>query len=222
MFGHDEYDCYFDGSYSHEMCGVSGCAFCVFYGEGELLYEHVEYLRASSSTSAEKSALYLLLDYIKDNIKIGSTIRVYGDALGPITALLQNRNNADLTRILFYGLSDKFKLSLSYVPGKMNKSADKLSKIKPPMIFKPCVFPNEKVIPLASITIPVEMRQKKPSRVKFAKRLKFYEHTNRLYTNIQIDVTNQLLDGYISYLILKQRGIIESYVDVRHKAHERL
>ncbi len=78
MFGHDEYDCYFDGSYSHEMCGVSGCAFCVFNGEGELLYEHVEYLRVSSSTSAEKSALYLLLDYIKDNIKIGSTVSAIG------------------------------------------------------------------------------------------------------------------------------------------------
>ena len=53
-----------------------------------------------------------------------------------------------------------------------------------------------------------------PRESKYQKRLEFYKKHGYVYKNIQINTDGILLDGYISYLILKEHGVTECNVEV--------
>ena len=53
-----------------------------------------------------------------------------------------------------------------------------------------------------------------PRESKYQKRLVFYKKHGHVYKTIQINADGILLDGYISYLILKEHGVSECTVEV--------
>ena len=61
------------------------------------------------------------------------------------------------------------------------------------------------------------MRESFPSKLKFENKLEYYKKRGYLKKNIKIYKNGMLIDGYLSYLVLKEHGVTECVVDVCEK-----
>jgi hypothetical protein len=157
---------------------MSGCAFCIIVDE-QIVYSHVEQIKLHSSYNAEKRALHLLLQYIRDEIEPGSTVK-------------ENRNAHNLA-------SKGYVSPLTLEPTTRKKQFE---------------FIESKTMFVDDITIRDSMRETCPKEQKYQKRLAYYLKHGKPYRTIEVDANGLLLDGYISYLILREYGINECCVDV--------
>jgi hypothetical protein len=68
---------------------------------------------------------------------------------------------------------------------------------------------------LDDIVIPNRIKYgRPPSQVKYKSRLLFFQKHGEMYKTILVNSDGMLLDGYITYLILKEHGMDECCVDV--------
>jgi len=237
----DEYVCHFDASHYDKRGGLSGCAFYVTTG-GTTLFKYVERIKLPSCDQAEKHALYLTLDYIGRNIPKGSSVRIYGDSESVIAPLLRNKKSREKIRLLYNETAANYHLTLTRVSRKKNKKAHKLAVIKnnaiennsasinnnaiqiynlvksnTKMNFKNRIYAESKTIALDKVIIPWNIEESKPKAAKYASRLAYYQKNGSVFKDIIVDEKNRLLDGFISYLILKENNIREYNVDVYKK-----
>ena len=75
-----------------------------------------------------------------------------------------------------------------------------------------CDFMENKTALLSEIKIPWNMTQTIPK--KYAERLKYYKDNNKLIRPIEVDEKMRLIDGYTSYLILKECEVVECDVQL--------
>ena len=207
---------------------MSGCAFHVQAGS-QNIHEYVHHERLATPQLAEMRALYLLMQYIQRNIEPGSTVRIYGDA-GDVIRKAEGltkrsgksgKTTVAKTRKLLKRLHNDYVLTLQRIPKKENRVAHKLSRKKyvpsANMVSSPKnhTFKGKKTIALNDIIIPNHMKYgRQPKVQKYQSRLKFYQEFGYVQKTIQINTNNILLDGYISYLILKRDGISECTAEV--------
>jgi len=217
------YKCFFDGSHTKEM---SASAFFV-ETEGQMIHSHVYHERFESASKAEKFALYLLLQYINTHIEPGRTVAIYGDDKSLIETLDRRSGKRRRTKIykLFRYLRSHYDLTLQFIPGKENRTAHKLSKQKYVAPVKQLneskatklngyTISHRTTILLDDITVPYRLLYSTPNHIKYQSRLLFYQQHGHVYKTIQVDSDGMMLDGYISYLILKDHGIHECDVEV--------
>ena len=217
------YKCYFDGSHVPAM---SGCAFFVTVDD-QIQHSHVHHEKLEDSYRAEMFALYLLLQYIKKNIEPGSAVEIYGDAKGLLDKMksMRRRRKRSQTKKLIDALRDSHDLTLTFIPRAKNKAAHKLAALKyfpPPDHIKgpkvlrhnKYIFQSRETMLLDDIIVPNLYLNSQPSDEKYQSRLLFYQRHRRVQKTIWIDANGLLLDGYISYLILKEHGVSECCVDV--------
>jgi len=214
----NSYDCYFDGSHKPE---ISGCAF-IIEADGEIVYSQVSPAQLKSSHRAERLALHLLLQYIGESISLGSTIRIFGDAKWMIDVINHETSGSKghKTRALLHKLRQNHDISLAYIPRRDNRVAHRLARTitRPstiPLQPKRYDFTNSKIMSLDDIIIPAHMLKNLPKKSKYQKRKAFFLMNGELYKPIHVDVDDALVDGYISYLILKEVGIQGSLVIVK-------
>jgi len=212
------YDCYFDGSYKPE---ISGCAF-ILEVDGEIVYSQVSPAQLNSSHRAERRALHLLLQYIGESISPGNTIRIFGDAKWMIDVVNHETpgSKGHKTRALLHKLRQNHDISLAYIPRRDNRVAHRLARTvtRPstiPAQSKRYDFTNSKTMSLDDIIIPAYMLKNLPRKSKYQIRKKFFLMNRELYKPIHVDAADVLIDGYISYLILKEIGIQGSLVIVK-------
>ena len=121
------YNCFFDASYTPIR---KRGAFHIENGN-DIIKQSVVKLSANTPDMAEAEALHKLLDHIKVNIKPGSRVQIYGDALFIIQSILRG----DKCSKRYKNVKDKYELlckyydlSIDFIPGKKNKNAHKLAK----------------------------------------------------------------------------------------------
>ena len=206
------YKCYFDASFTPTM---SSCAFAVKRA-GKILYSHACCEVLATSQIAEQTALNLLLQYIQENLEPGSTVRIYGDCQSAIDALNAKKKGGardEMLETLYKLRGAGYTISLQYIPRRKNRTAHKLAKDKLPpqppwpqgLQVKEWDFSRGKHMALDDIIIPAHMTES-PRAERHAKRLEFYETHGRVYKPIHVNGDDVLVDGYISYLILKAYG----------------
>jgi ribonuclease HI len=219
-----DYECYFDASHREEMAGLSGCAFCV-KTDGRVLYTHVHHGIFPTSHLAEMHALFLLLQYIRQKIEPGKTVAVFGDADGVIQAVkrMRRKSKSSIKR-LYHAMQQDYALTLEHIPRAQNKIAHNLSRLpvteqKLPKAIRRALCANmgTATMRLDDIIIPRRMSHTTPTMEKYLLRLAYYRNHGQLYREIQVNADGLLLDGYISYLILREHGIAECKVTVLEK-----
>ena len=205
------FKCYFDASFTPTL---SSCAFVV---ESEMGVQHSFSCCKVLSTSqtAERHALNLLLHHIRAHIAPGSIIKIFGDCKIVIDKMnaQQEELTGNKTRKTLNKMRRQYQISLTFIPRTHNKMTHKLAKdaLRPhslqgqSLMFKKYDFTNSKHMALEDIIIPAYIT-KNPQPEKYAKRLEFYETHDRLYKPIHVSPDDVLVDGYISYLILKACG----------------
>jgi ribonuclease HI len=214
-----EYRCYFDASYKENT------AQCAYYikRDDSILHTKVNRFNAESPEKAEAQALLMLLQYIDSHIESSCKVSVYGDALSVISAITstsKRKKRFKGIRRLFHSMKNRFDISIEFIPRKMNVTADRLSKAKSINLPLPIDaniemgFVGHRHIAVDDIVVPKEIKYSSPSKAKFNNRLEYFTKTGKLYRTIQIDENNVLLDGFISYLILKRHGIAECDAEV--------
>jgi len=210
------YDCYFDGSYKPE---ISGCAFVV-EADGKIVHSQVVPEKLTSSYCAELRALHLLLQYIEQHISHGSRIQIFGDAewLISIVNRKKSRNDKHKTRKLLRRLRHDYTISITHINRRNNKVAHRLARtitcgrsILQPKMFD---FTNSKTMRLEHIIVPAHMRSP-PKESKYLSRKLFFLIHGEVYKPIHVNAEDVLVDGYISYLILKEYGELECSVIVK-------
>ena len=214
----NHYECYFDASYTPE---ISRCAYCVLV-DGQIVHTHVHKKKLRNSHKAEKHALYLLLQYIQQHIKRRAKIEIYGDEKTVINRVVKKgrRSKDDKAGKMYDRIEPLYELTIQHIPGKQNKIAHKLSRtglIPPPKLKK--LEPRENVtarlMQLNDIIIPDRMKYgRPPGKEKYQSRLLFFQKHGEMYKTILVNSDGMLLDGYITYLILKEHGMDECCVDV--------
>ena len=224
----NRHECYFDASRRPEM---SCCAYCVIV-DGQVEHSFVHHERIQSAYMAEMRALGLLLKHIQEQITPGSTVVVYGDALGLInkmntTKTSRNRSKTNKTRKLLNSLRKKYDITLEHIPRRENIIAHSLSrtvytpKPKRPPMRKRKGIPAEKILYkeckpmlLNDIVISKSMKKTVPHPEKYSQKLCYFKTHGQTQRPIQVNPNGLLLDGYISYLILQEHGITEINVEV--------
>jgi len=222
------YECYFDGSYTPLISG-----FAYFVKEnGKIIHSNTYREKLQSSQHAETKALFMLLNYIRDNIEEGSKVEIYGDDKHLIDRMsiytVENYLYYE-TRLLYDTIEPNYKLSLTHIPGKRNKIAHNLTKAvykSSQKITQINDIPAEdgviscferKLMVLEEIYVPdIVKKCKLPGSKMYNKRLRYcqqYGHDHKSKT-IRIDNKGRMLAGYITYLLLKDSGISSCYVDV--------
>ena len=213
------YQCYFDASCTPD---ISRCAYYVM-ADGQIIHTHVQEKKIRTSHKAEKHALYLLLQYIQQNIEQGVKIEIYGDAKSVIEDMGRKgiRSKRNKAGKLFDIIEPHYELIPHHIPRKQNRIAHKLSRkgyIPPlkPMNLRPkaYVFKNQKTMLLDNIFVPYRFLYSNLSNGKYQSRLLFYREHRLLYKPILVDLNGVLLDGYISYLILREHEVRECHVDM--------
>jgi hypothetical protein len=179
--------------------------------------------------------------YIGNNIEPGSAVQVYGDAKGVIESVKAKgsaRRGKKNIRKLYRALSRDYALTLQFIPRQQNKTAHNLSRCAPPdpepalpKLRKSRGLTKNHVM-LGAITMFVDdiripgyiLYGQPPNKEKYQERLNYYLEHGRECKTIQIDPEGMLLDGYISYLILKEHGItrcrVEVMADLTHPASQ--
>lgn len=206
-----EYNCYFDASFTPEM---SRCAYYIQKDE-EIVRKYVHQVKVRRTDIAEANALSFLLSYIRQKIPHGSIINIYGDALGVIESI--NRNNPRRylkIKRAFWTMKDNYEITLSFIPRNQNLFADMLASGVDTKTKNPNDLHTIQTMSLDDIVIPFGIMASEPNANKVLSRVEYYKQHGRLYKNIEINNENVLLDGYISYLILKEKGIESWDVDV--------
>lgn len=208
----NSYNCYFDASYNTE---ISRCAFIVFKNDRKF-YEAFHDKRTVDSCSAEQYALFLLLDYIQNNLNYNrDKILIFGDAKSVIEQTIKN-TTARYEKIhrKYWLLNIADNVHIKFIPRAENQLADRLSKIQPNKssgYLKPINnvrlsdYIYEIEISLDKIIIP--RYYSCPNRDKYMDCLRFYAKYHITDRDIIINSENCLLDGYIMYLVLKDIGI---------------
>ena len=122
-----KYNCYFDASHSPI---ITRGAFHISQNDN-LIKQCIAKLNANTPDMAEVQALHKLLDFIKQNIKLGSTICIYGDCQSIILAIRRGSKGSKRYKNIrdkFNRLSEDYNLSIEFVPRKKNKHAHDLAK----------------------------------------------------------------------------------------------
>ena len=213
------YECFFDASHTRER---TRCAFFVRHENGHLAGKQVVETkeRAKNSVEAESQALLLLLNWIKHKIEVGSKINIYGDAL----VVINNVNRRKKYRGIFKQIKNDYDVTLEYIPRRKNHLADKLSKGKKakfPVVPIKATSPKSKAkyVKIESKSmlledIKVSENFTPPNPKKYQQRLAFYKENGFTKSSIDIDENCVLIDGYISYLILKENNVQNCNVNV--------
>jgi len=222
LLGHGDdslnhYQCYFDASHTPE---ISRCAYCVLV-DGQVIHTHVQEEKIGTSQKAEKQAIYLLLQYIHQHIERGSKVEVYGDEKTVIERIARKgiRGRRNKEGKLYDRMEPHYELSIKSIPRKQNRIAHNLSRTghipQPQNPPKPKKNVSARLMLLDDIIIPNKMKYgSTPGQVKYQSRLLFFQKYGKMYKTIRVNADGMLLDGYISYLILKEHGIDEYSVDV--------
>jgi len=212
----NNYDCYFDGSYKPE---ISGCAF-VIEADGELVHSQAFPEKLTSSYCAELRALHLLLQHIEQHINYDSQIQIFGDAEDLIRIVNRKKPGKDKhkTRKLLRKLRQNYTISITHTNRRNNRVAHKLARTitRGRSILQPRAFDltNCKTMRLEHIIVPAHM-QFPPSESKYLSRKLFFLIHGEVYKPIHVNAEDVLVDGYISYLILKEYGELECSVIVK-------
>ena len=134
-------------------------------------------------------------------------------------------NKCTKTRKLYKSLHDKYSISLSHIPRKENSTAHKLARteyVPQPNFYgtkslygRNRSFDERKTMLLDDVLIPNCFKYGTPPREdNYQFRLQYYQQYGGDYKTIRVDANGVLYEGYITYLILKEQGVTECFVDV--------
>jgi hypothetical protein len=119
-------------------------------------------------------------------------------------------------------MKNKYDISIAFIPRRENAQADRLSKGKSLDIINnnlltkkwDIVVLENKKLHHDEIFIPAYMRYSKPNPTKYRNKSNYFQEHGHLKKNIRVDEDNKLIDGFMSYLILKESDIEVYDVDV--------
>jgi len=218
-----QYECYFDASHKD---GIACIAYLIKQN-GEIHHYDSDTVELTSSEKAESHALYRLLLYINTNFESKTSFQIYGDALSVISYLAAKRKRKRREkhrelRMLLGEMKNKYDISIAFIPRRENAQADRLSKGKSLDIINnnlltkkwDIVVLENKKLHHDEIFIPVYMKYSKPNPTKYQNKSDYFHEHGYLKKNIKVDEDNKLIDGFMSYLILKESDIEVYDVDV--------
>ena len=197
------YVCYFDASVKGKK---SSCAYYIQY-DGVCYDEGVFSSDYTNPDMAEANALFHLLEYLEQNIVIGSVVKIFGDAKSVIDRINSGikEKYAEIVE-LYEKLRQMFTISIFFISRQFNKIAHALARGETVCKHKnatPLSSLNEML--LSDIIIPEKITP--PATKNLIGHTDYFRYSGELIQQIHVSRRNRISRGYISYLILLESGI---------------